>query len=172
MKFKTKSRLNKISTLVFDVDGVFTDATILVTEDGSFRSFSMRDGYAVRMAANAGYKLAVISGGKEESIRTRMRAIGIEEVHLSVGTAQKAEIMNEILTKWKLQEEEVLYMGDDIPDLLLMNAFAVFKVCPADAQPEVKEVAEYIAQMNGGNGAVREVVELVMKAQNKWMKQF
>lgn len=161
---------DKIKAFVFDIDGVFTDATLTVTEDDVTRTFNVRDGYAVQMAVRSGYQVAVISGGKQESIVRRMNAIGIKDVYINVGTAEKPAVMQGYLDKIGLSPEEVLYIGDDIPDLLLMNAFPVLACCPADAVPEVLERAEYITTAPGGKGAVREVIEWVMKAQDTWMK--
>jgi 3-deoxy-D-manno-octulosonate 8-phosphate phosphatase (KDO 8-P phosphatase) len=161
---------DKIKAFVFDIDGVFTDATLTVTEDDVTRTFNVRDGYAVQMAVRSGYQVAVISGGKQESIVRRMNAIGIKDVYINVGTAEKPAVMQGYLDKIGLSPEEVLYIGDDIPDLLLMNAFPVLACCPADAVPEVLDRAEYITTAPGGKGAVREVIEWVMKAQDTWMK--
>jgi 3-deoxy-D-manno-octulosonate 8-phosphate phosphatase (KDO 8-P phosphatase) len=172
MDIRIKTKLSKISTLVFDVDGVFTDARISVTDIGVDRVFNVRDGYAIQMLIKAGFKTAIISGGRQESIRTRLGGLGIEEIHLAVGTAGKSSVFKELLKKWDLEEEEVLYIGDDIPDLLLMQVFNVFKACPADAEPEVLEVVDYVSPFNGGAGAVRDVIKLVMKEQDKWMQVF
>jgi 3-deoxy-D-manno-octulosonate 8-phosphate phosphatase (KDO 8-P phosphatase) len=159
-----------IRAFVFDVDGVFTDATLTVTEDDVTRTFNVRDGYAVQMAVRSGYHVAVISGGKQESIVRRMNALGIEDVYINVGTAAKPEVMQRYLEKIGLPAEQVLYIGDDIPDLLLMNAFPVLACCPSDAVPEVLDRADYTTTAPGGKGAVREVIEWVMKAQDTWMK--
>lgn len=172
MDIKLRSKISKIKTFVFDVDGVFTDARLIVTDLGVDRVFNVRDGYAVQMAIKAGYKTAVISGGKQENIRTRLGSLGIHEIHLAVSTEGKPKCFEELLKKWNISAEEVLYIGDDIPDLLLMKGSNVFKACPADAEPEVKEIADYISPVNGGAGAVRDVIKLVMKEQDKWMKVF
>ena len=168
----TEERFNKITTLVFDVDGVFTDASLTVTKDDVTRTFNVRDGYAVQMALKSGYHIAVISGGKQESIVSRMQALGIPDVYIRVGTAEKPDVLNAYLAKKAVSPEEVLFIGDDIPDLLIMNAFPVLACCPADAVTEVLERADYITTATGGRGAVREVIEKVMKTQGKWMKVF
>lgn len=168
----TEERLKKITTLIFDIDGVFTDATLTVTNDDVTRTFNVRDGYAVQMALKSGYNIAVISGGKQESIVSRMNALGITDVYIRVGTAEKPDVLSAYLAKKEVSAEEVLFIGDDIPDLLIMNAFPVLACCPADAVPEVLERADYITTAPGGRGAVREVIEHVMKAQGKWMKVF
>lgn len=167
-----EERFKKITTLVFDVDGVFTDATLTVTKDDVTRTFNVRDGYAVQMALKSGYHIAVISGGKQESIVSRMNALGIPDVYIRVGTAEKPGVLSAYLAKMEISAEEVLFIGDDIPDLLIMNAFPVLACCPADAVAEVLGRADYITSATGGRGAVREVVERVMKAQGKWMTVF
>lgn len=167
-----EERFEKITTLVFDVDGVFTDATLTVTKDDVTRTFNVRDGYAVQMAVKNGYHIAVISGGKQESIVSRMNALGISDVYIRVGTAEKPDVLAAYLAGKDVPAEEVLFIGDDIPDLLIMNAFPVLACCPADAVGEVLERADYITTATGGRGAVREVIERVMKAQGKWMKTF
>jgi 3-deoxy-D-manno-octulosonate 8-phosphate phosphatase (KDO 8-P phosphatase) len=172
MDLKLKSQIAKIKAFVFDVDGVFTDARLIVTDNGVDRVFNVRDGYAVTMAIKSGYKMAVISGGKQENIRTRLGGLGIDEIHLAVSTDGKPEVFMELLEEWGLKEEEILYIGDDIPDLLLMEKFNVLSACPADAEPEVLALVNYISPINGGNGAVRDVIKLVMKEQDKWMKVF
>jgi 3-deoxy-D-manno-octulosonate 8-phosphate phosphatase (KDO 8-P phosphatase) len=172
MDIKLKSQIARIKAFVFDVDGVFTDARLIVTDDGVDRIFNVRDGYAVVMAIKAAYKMAVISGGKQENIRTRLGGLGIDEIHLAVSTDGKPKVFKELLEKWALKEDEILFIGDDIPDLLLMKNFNVLSACPADAEPEVLDVVNYISPINGGMGAVRDVIKLVMKQQGKWMKFF
>lgn len=167
-----EDRLKKISTFVFDIDGVFTDARLTVTRDDVTRVFNVRDGYAVQMAIKSGYKIAIISGGRQESIVARMNALGVKDVFINVGTAEKPQFMREYLEKNLLNADEVLFVGDDIPDLLLIRAFSVLSVCPADAVTEIKLEVDYIAATAGGKGVVREVIELAMKAQDKWMKIF
>lgn len=167
-----EEKFRKITTLVFDIDGVFTDATLTVTRDDVTRTFNVRDGYAVQMALKSGYHIAVISGGKQESIVSRMNALGVTDVYIRVGTAEKPDVLSAYLAKKEVSAEEVLFIGDDIPDLLIMNAFPVLACCPADAVTEVLERADYITTAPGGRGAVREVIEQVMKAQGKWMKVF
>jgi 3-deoxy-D-manno-octulosonate 8-phosphate phosphatase (KDO 8-P phosphatase) len=172
MDIKLKAKLSKITTFVFDVDGVFTDATLLVGEEDVQRVFNVRDGYAVQIAIKSGYRMAVISGGKQKSIATRLSGLGVQDIYLSVGTDQKLPIFQKYMSGKGLNEEEILFMGDDIPDYLLMKSTRVLSCCPADASEEVKSVTDYISPILGGRGAVRDVIELVMKAQGKWMKVF
>ena len=172
MDTKLKIKLAEITTFIFDVDGVFTDATLSVGEDDVHRVFNVRDGYAVQIAIKSGYNMAVISGGKQKSIATRLGGLGIKDIFLSVGTDQKLPVFEKYLKEKNLRQEEVLYIGDDIPDYLLLSNTNVLACCPADAVEEVKLVSNYISPISGGRGAVRDVIELVMKAQNKWMKVF
>jgi 3-deoxy-D-manno-octulosonate 8-phosphate phosphatase (KDO 8-P phosphatase) len=172
MKADLVEQFRKITTVIFDVDGVFTDGTLQVTDQGINRTFSIRDGYAVQMALKTGLQLAVISGGKQENIRTRLASLGIQEIHLSVGTDQKPEVFEKLIRERKLKEEEVAYMGDDIPDLLLMKKYNVLKACPADAEEEILEIADFISTKKGGEGAVRDLLKNIMQSQNSWMKHF
>lgn len=172
MNFKLKSRLKNIKTIIFDVDGVFTDATLIVSDTDVTRTFNVRDGYAVQMASKANYNLAAITGGKQDSIKTRLQSLGIKDVYHKVGTAQKLETFDKYVAKNNLNVEEIIYIGDDIPDYLLMSQRNVLSICPADAVEEVKAVCHYISKIKGGKGVVREVIELVMKTQNTWLKQF
>jgi 3-deoxy-D-manno-octulosonate 8-phosphate phosphatase (KDO 8-P phosphatase) len=172
MDIQLKSKLSKITTFVFDVDGVFTDATLIVGESDVQRIFNVRDGYAVQIAVKSGYRMAVISGGKQKSIATRLSGLGIQDVYLSVATDKKLLVFQEYIALNNLQEEEILFIGDDIPDYLLMKNTKVLACCPADATEEVKSICDFITPNFGGKGAVRDVIELVMKAQNKWLKVF
>ncbi len=166
------NRLRNITTLIFDVDGVFTDATLAVGDNDITRTFNVRDGYAVQMAAKAGYNLAAITGGKQDSIKSRLNAIGIKDVFYKISTDGKLATYDAYLKQLNLKETETLYVGDDIPDYLLMSSRKVFSACPADAVSEVKAVCNYISPIMGGAGVVRDIIELVMKTQNKWLKYF
>lgn len=166
------NRLRKITTLIFDVDGVFTNATLVVGANDITRTFNVRDGYAVQMAAKAGYNLAAITGGKQDSIKSRLKAIGMQDVFYKISTDGKLATYDAYLKQLNLKEEETLYVGDDIPDYLLMSRRNVFSACPADAVSEVKAVCSYVSPVVGGAGVVRDVIELVMKTQNKWLTHF
>jgi 3-deoxy-D-manno-octulosonate 8-phosphate phosphatase (KDO 8-P phosphatase) len=172
MKINIQEKLKKITTFIFDVDGVFTDAMLSVGDEDVLRVYNVRDGYAVHIALKAGYRMAIISGGKQKSIEKRLGGLGIKDVYLNVSTDKKLETYQVYKSKYELQDEEILFMGDDIPDLLLMQNTSVFATCPADAVSEVKEAANYISNVIGGKGAVRDVIELVMKAQGKWLTVF
>ncbi len=167
MEKSYKEHLNKINTFVFDVDGVLTDGTIQVSTNGELlRTMNMKDGYALKMAKNAGYTVCIISGGKNEGVRTRLRNLGITDIYL--GVDDKVEQMDEFFDIYEIDPDKVLYMGDDIPDYYPMKLVGL-PCCPQDAAPEVKEVSLYISHKNGGHGCVRDVIEQVMKVQGKWV---
>ncbi|WP_027136627.1 KdsC family phosphatase [Gaetbulibacter saemankumensis] len=162
-----KEYLEHITTFIFDVDGVFTDGTIMVTSDGELlRTMDMKDGYALRTAINAGYNVCIISGGTNEGVRIRLERLGVKHVYLGVG--DKIEQFNKYISENNIKSENVLYMGDDIPDRAVMKLVGL-PSCPQDAVPEVKSVSKYISHKKGGKGAVRDVLEQVMKVQGKWI---
>ncbi len=172
MDIRLKSKLLKITTFIFDVDGVFTDATLLVGETDVQRVFNVRDGYAIQMAIKQGYKIAVISGGKQKSIGTRLSSLGVKDIFLNIGTDQKLETFDFYLSKNNLDPSETLFVGDDIPDYLVMKNRDTFSCCPKDAAKEVIEICDFVSTVDGGRGVVRDIIELVMKTQNTWMKVF
>lgn len=162
----TYEKFSRIRTMIFDVDGVFTDNGLLVTEQGDFlRIMSARDGLAVRMARKAGYRLAIITGGDSLGVQERLHKLGIQDVFLKID--DKLGVFNQYLEDNNLDPETVLYVGDDLLDIEILKE-AFLSCCPKDAAPEVAEVAEYISPVVGGRGCVRDVVEKVMKAQDKW----
>ena len=159
--------LKKIKALVFDVDGVLSSGTIPVDVNGELlRTTSVKDGYALHLAIKLGYHVAIITGAFEESILLRYKDVGIEDIFL--GSSFKTEKMQQLLDKYGLSKDEVLYMGDDIPDYEVMKQVGL-PCCPADAAPEIREICIYVSHLNGGKGCVRDVVEQVLKAQGKWM---
>lgn len=173
MDIKLKSKLRKITTFVFDVDGVLTDATVLALRGGELaRVFNVRDGYAMGKAVRSGYRIVIISGGREESIRERLSVVGIKDIFLAVPTDKKLEVFDNYLAENGISADEVVFMGDDLPDWEIMKHRNVLSACPADAVAEIKEVAFYNSEKIGGSGVVREIIEMVMKAQDKWMKIF
>lgn len=169
MDIQVSSRIKKITTFIFDVDGVFTDASLIVGENDVQRVFNVRDGYAVQVAARLGYRIAVITGGKQESILRRLTGLGVQDVFIAVPTDKKLEVFDKFLADNNLTAEEILYMGDDLPDYEIMTQRKVLATCPTDAVEEVRQACKYISPINGGRGAVRDVIELVLKAQKKWM---
>lgn len=172
MNIKLKSKISKIKAFVFDVDGVFTESSIIIGDHDVFRIFNVKDGYALQMALKAGYKIAIISGGKQQSIHTRLRGLGVHDIFLSVGTDKKLEVYDQYIKDNDLLESETLFIGDDIPDYLVMKNRDCLSCCPADAVNEVLDLVDYISPVLGGRGAVRDVIELVMKAHGKWLQVF
>ena len=162
-----KELLKHINTFIFDYDGVLTDGSVITTSAGeAYRISNVKDGYALQLAWKKGYKVAVISGASSESMVQRMKALQITDVFL--GVEHKIVVFREYLRNNKLRPENVLYMGDDIPDYEVMLEVGV-STCPADAAEEIKSVARYISHFNGGKGCVRDVIEQVLKVQGKWM---
>ena len=165
-----KEMMNDITTFVFDVDGVLTDSSVFVTNEGEIlRTMNIRDGYAMKAAVESGYHVCIISGGSNEGVRVRLRNLGITDIHL--GTPDKVATFREYMDNYKISPENVLYMGDDIPDFHVMKLVAL-PTCPQDAAPEIKNISRYISHVKGGRGAVRDVIEQVMKVQGKWMEYF
>ena len=161
-------KLKKIKAFVFDVDGVLTDGGILATSDGDlFRVFDAKDSFGLRMAHMKGYHVGVITGGVSESIRKRFRTCGVPEENIYLGSRAKIEEFNDFCEKYSLAHEEVMYFGDDLPDIPVIVACGC-GVCPSDAVEEVKAAADYISPHPGGKGVARAALEMVMKAQGKW----
>jgi len=165
-----KEIMNDITTFIFDVDGVLTDSSVFVTSEGEIlRTMNIRDGYAMKAAVESGYHVCVISGGSNEGVRIRLRNLGITEIHL--GTPDKVATFKEYTDLHNINSENVLYMGDDIPDFHVMKLVGL-PTCPQDASPEIKNISKYISHVKGGKGAARDVIEQVMKVQEKWMEYF
>ncbi|MFZ9956648.1 MAG: KdsC family phosphatase [Flavobacteriales bacterium] len=159
-------KLKDITTFIFDVDGVMTDGRIILTSAGDQqRTMNIKDGFALQFARKQGYKIAVISGGKAESIRQRFVGLGIHDVYL--GIADKIHAYKELCDTYNIKDENVLYMGDDIPDYEVMSTVG-FPAAPNNACEEIKNISVYISPYTGGNGCVRDVIEQVLKAQDKW----
>lgn len=165
-----KEYLNDITTFIFDVDGVLTDSSVVVTTQGEMlRTMNIRDGYAMKAAVESGYHVCIISGGSNEGVRSRLRALGITDIHLAA--PDKVATFKEYLDIYQIDPKQVLYMGDDIPDYYVMQRVGL-PTCPQDAAPEIKSISKYISHVPGGKGAVRDVIEQVMKVQGKWMQDF
>ena len=167
MEKNYKEYLNQINTFVFDVDGVLTDGSIQISTAGELlRTMNIKDGYALKAAKTTGYTVCVISGGKNEGVRKRLRDLGINDIYL--GIHDKVEQMDEFFDIYEINAENVLYMGDDIPDYYPMKLVGL-PCCPQDAVAEVKEISKYVSHKKGGKGCVRDVIEQVMKVQGKWI---
>jgi 3-deoxy-D-manno-octulosonate 8-phosphate phosphatase (KDO 8-P phosphatase) len=165
-----KEIMNDITTFIFDVDGVLTDGSVFVTNEGEIlRTMNIRDGYAMKAAVDSEYNVCIISGGSNEGVRLRLKNLGITDIHL--GTPDKVETFKEYIELYHIKPEQVLYMGDDIPDYHVMQLVGL-PTCPQDASPEIKNISNYISHIKGGHGAARDVIEQVMKVQGKWMEHF
>ncbi|MDP2175354.1 MAG: HAD-IIIA family hydrolase [Bacteroidota bacterium] len=159
-------KLKNIKAFVFDVDGVMTDGSVIATEDGYFlRSFNIKDGYAIQHAVKNNYHIAIISGGKSAGVIKRFEILGVTDIY--VGQDHKLKAFNEFTNKYNLKNEEILYMGDDMPDYPLLQMVG-FSTCPADAAIDVKKICQYVSPLDGGKGCVRDIIEKTMKIQEKW----
>ena len=164
---KNLDNIHRIKCFIFDYDGVISDGGVFMLPTGEgVRRSNVKDGYALHYAVKGGYIVSVISGGTGDNMRVRMKSLGVENVML--GVSYKLDKFEDFLIENDLQAEEVLYMGDDIPDYEVVKAAGI-GACPADACYEIKSIADYISPFKGGNGAVRDVIEQVMKIQDKWI---
>ena len=160
--------LKKIRAIVFDLDGVLSASTISLGTDGTpLRTVNIKDGYAIQLAVKMGLRTAIISGCKIEAVRRRYEGLGMEDIYL--GAAVKIKTYDEFRAKYDLRDDEVMFMGDDVPDLEVMRRVGC-PVCPQDACSEVRDASIYVSQHNGGFGCGRDVIEQTLRAQGKWMK--
>lgn len=161
-----KEKLNKITTLIFDIDGVFTDNKVLVMENGEVvRNVHSKDGYAIQLAVKKGYRLVVLSGGNNIAVKQLLAKTGIQ--HLFINQHDKLQCYKDFIYENNLTDEEVMYMGDDLPDYDVMSRVGV-AACPNDSAPEIKGISIYISPKNGGEGCVRDIIEQVMRVQGTW----
>ncbi len=162
-----KALLQNVDTFIFDYDGVMTDGKIILMENGQpLRMANVKDGYVLQLIVKLGFNVVVISGGFSKSMENRFETLGIKDVFL--GTKNKEIVLEKYLNEHNIDTEHVVYMGDDIPDLRVMQTIGI-PVCPADAVEEIKNISIYISDKNGGEGCVRDIVEQVLKVQGKWM---
>jgi len=160
------AKLEKITTLLFDVDGVFTDSAMLATEDGDLlRSVNTRDGLAIKKAIAGGFHVGIITKGNSQGVHDRFANLGVEHIYMNMD--DKVQTYEELKAKLSITDEEVLYMGDDISDLGVLSLAGV-SACPYDACHEVVTESEYISSIDGGSGCVRQVIEKVMRLHDKW----
>ena len=155
-----------ITTFVFDVDGVLTDGTLFLFPGGEMvRRMNIKDGYALQLAVKKGYHVVIISGGYSQLVKERLEKLGITEIFMNVH--DKKAVLQEYMGKHGTKKEQVLFMGDDIPDLEVMEAVGL-PCCPKDACAEIKDISKYISPFEGGMGCGRDVIEKVMKLQDTW----
>lgn len=161
--------LQKIKALVFDVDGVLSANVISMSTDGEpLRTVNIKDGYSLHLAAKLGIPLGIITGGRTEAVRKRFLALGLAAEDIYLGSSVKIHDYRDFRDRHGLRDEEILYVGDDIPDIEVMTTCGL-PCCPKDAAPEVKEVACYISHQKGGYGCGRDIVEQVLKVKGLWM---
>ncbi|KYP15910.1 HAD-IIIA family hydrolase [Flavihumibacter sp. CACIAM 22H1] len=159
-------RFKKITTIALDVDGVLTDGTLLLLEDGQMaRRMNIKDGYALQLAVKKGYRLLIISGGQSEAVRERLQKLGIRDVFIRA--ENKTAILENYRQQYSLEWEEILFMGDDIPDFAAMQLVGL-PCAPADAAAEIKQLSAYISPYKGGEGCVRDILEKIMKLRGDW----
>lgn len=162
-----KERLNGIKAFAFDVDGVLSANCVSVNERGEpVRMANIKDGYALQLAVKLGYPVAIITGARTESIRQRYQALGVQDVYL--GASKKVIEFADFVNRHSLRTDEVLYMGDDIPDYQVMQQCGV-AACPADAAAEIKAISHYVSDKGGGEGCVRDVIEQTLRVHGHWM---
>ena len=162
-----KEELIKVKAFVFDIDGVISTATQVLTPEGdTVRTSNLKDGFALMYAIRIGYPVCVITGGKTIDVIKRCEKVGIKDLY--AGSLKKLPSLIDFLEKNNLNPDEVMYMGDDLPDYPVMMAVGV-PVCPKDAAPEIKAISHYISDKDGGHGCVRDVIEQVLRAQGKWI---
>ena len=163
-----KENLTTITTFIFDVDGVLTDGSVHLFNNEAIRTLNSRDGYALQYAAKKGYKIFVITGGNSTSVKSRLLQSGVTEVVLKA--SRKLDVYNTLKQKHHLKDEEVLYMGDDIPDYAVMEKAGI-AACPQDAAVEIKEISDYQSPYTGGRHCVRDVIEQTLRLQGKWFNE-
>ncbi|HTF02925.1 MAG TPA: HAD hydrolase family protein [Bacteroidia bacterium] len=161
-----KEKLNAIRAFVFDIDGVLTDGTITIhSNDTVSRTVFARDAHAIQHAIHQGYLVAIISAARDEMLKTRYLRLGMNEVYL--GSTDKEITLKEFAAVYSLEYDNILYLGDDVPDYNAMK-LAGIAACPNDAVHEIREISAYVSTYKGGAGCARDVIEQVMRVQNKW----
>lgn len=161
-----KQKLLHITTIILDVDGVLTDGTLILLPTGEMvRSMHTKDGYAMQLAVKKGLRIAVITGGREKAVEDRLRYLGVTDIYM--GIRNKMEAYEDLIYSYNLKPEEILYMGDDMPDWEVLREVGI-SACPHDAVPDIRAICEYISPFEGGKGCVRDILEQTLKAQRKW----
>lgn len=170
MKKNYKELLNQITTFIFDVDGVLTDGSVLVTTKGEMlRKMNVKDGYALKTALQKGYNICIISGGTNEGVKERLKGLGITDIYL--GAHMKQDSLEEYLDIYGIDPSTVVYMGDDLPDVPPMKMVAL-AAAPQNAVAEVKAISDYVSHKNGGEGCARDIIEQVLKVRGDWNDNF
>jgi len=163
-----KNKLKKIKMLVLDVDGVLTDGKIIMDDDGKeYKNFDVQDGFGLALMRRAGFKTAFITGKGSNVVKARAKQIKIDKVYLDA--YPKINVYKKLLKTFKVKDDQICYMGDDIFDMRVLERVGFAATVP-NARPEVKKICDYVTKKKGGHGAVREVIELILKAQGKWKK--
>ena len=160
--------LPKITTMIFDVDGVLTDGMVTLLPTGEqLRSLNSKDGFAIQLAVKKGLRICVITGGNSENVKSRLSKMGVSDIYLRI--LHKIETYEDIKVMYDLTDEEIMFMGDDLPDYEIMSKVGV-PACPNNAAREIKDISTYISDQDGGKGCVRDIIEKVLRSQNKWVK--
>jgi 3-deoxy-D-manno-octulosonate 8-phosphate phosphatase (KDO 8-P phosphatase) len=160
-----KQRLNKVTTFIFDVDGVISGEKVYFFDDKPIKSFNLKDGYAIQLALKKGYRICIISGSRSEALKERLAKLGVENLYFM--QHDKLACYKDFIYENNLKDDEIIYMGDDLPDWEVMNRVGV-PVCPLDASPEIKQISVYVSRRKGGEACVRDIIEQVMRCQGKW----
>lgn len=161
-----KEDFKKVKAFVFDVDGVFSGHILLNKYGEQIHPLNMKDGYAIQLIAKKKYPIAIITGGRSEIVRGRFERLGVKEIFISV--ENKLTVLDDFLERYNINAEDVLYMGDDIPDYLCMKKCGM-PVCPADAAIDIKEISRYVSDIKSGEGCVRDVIEQVLRVKGEWL---
>ncbi|MBI4681838.1 MAG: HAD-IIIA family hydrolase [Nitrospirae bacterium] len=161
-------KAKKIKLLILDVDGVMTDGSIILDNEGNeYKRFHVRDGHGIKMIQRAGIKVGLITGRKSKVVEIRAKELGIEDVHQKI--FRKSLVFEQMLKKYKCKDENVAFMGDDVVDQELLKR-AGLTAAPADAEEEAKKLADLVTKRGGGRGAVREFIDLILKSSGLWKK--
>lgn len=159
--------LRKIRAIIFDVDGVLSCETITMSSEGEpLRTANIKDGYAIQLAQKSGLRIVILTGGRTDAVKNRYEMLGVEDVYM--GCSVKLTTYKEFITKYGYSDDEVIYVGDDIPDYEIMQ-IAGCPCCPKDACQEIKDISIYVSEKSGGCGVGRDIIEQVLRAQDKWM---
>jgi len=161
-------KLADITTFVLDVDGVLTDSSVYILENGVLmRKMNTRDGYAIKYAINQGYRFIVITGGKSQGVIKRLNNLGVKEIYS--GVQDKLEVMDDLIETNQIDLSRAVYMGDDLPDYESMRLVHL-AACPNNAAPEIRDICHYISPYKGGEGCVRDLIEKVLRVQKQWVE--